>query len=217
MLHGIFRPSRRAWAAVLCTAALVVSSACTPDTEPDPAPEQPAAESPPASEGAPATIEPKPVPASVRVTRVIGRLKAKDRDVLENKVGKVVSAYFDDAFLGGEYPRSAFRDSFGTFSRGAASKAVKQRDLLTNQELGPTTVAVTPRRQSAYLSVLAPHKVAAGVTARVDLRYLVDRADEPDMSVTVKGRLMLTRKKSGGWQIFGYDLSRSASPIEEES
>lgn len=214
VLHGIFRPSRRAWAAMLCTAALV-TSACTPDAEPEP--ETPAVESPPASEGAPSTIEPRPVPASVRVTRVIGRMKAKDRDVLERKVGSVVSAYFDDAFLGGEYPRSTFDDAFGTFSRGAASQAAKQRELLTNQELGPTTVSVTPRRQSAYLSVLAPHKVAAGVTARVDLRYLVDRADEPDMSVTVKGRLMLTREKSGGWQIFGYDLTRSASPIEEES
>jgi hypothetical protein len=162
-------------------------------------------------------LEPKPAPARIRVTRVAGHLAPKDRAVLERKVGKVVSAYFDDAFLGGSYPRSGFGDAFDTFSSGAARLARHDKALLTNTTLGPTTERVVARRQTAYLSVLAPHKIAAGVTALVNLRYLAERGDRPDKEVTVKGRLILTRTKSGGWQIFGYDLSRSASTVEEAS
>ena len=73
------------------------------------------------------------------------------------------------------------------------------------------------RRRTAYLSVLAPYKVAAGVTARVHLRFLADRGDKPAKRVDVRGRLMLTRKSSGGWQIFGYDLSKNARTVGEES
>ena len=153
----------------------------------------------------------------VRVTRVAGRMRPKDQEVLADKVGAVVSAYFDDAFLGGDYPRSDFDGAFSTFSAGAAQQAQRDRDLLSNSELGPSTEAVVARRQTAYLSVLAPHKVAAGVTARVDLRFVADRGDEPDKEVTVKGRLMLTRKDDGGWKIFGYDLTQSASTVEEGS
>lgn len=214
-MSGIPHPARRPFVAGACALVLGLTSACTTDSEPEP--RNPAIESPAASEGAQATLEPAPVPANVRITRLIGRMKPKDREVLERNVGRVVTAYFDDAFLGGDYPRSDFDDAFATFSRGAADRARKHRDLLTNLELGPTTESVTPRRQSAYLSVLAPHKVAAGITARIHLRYLALRSDEPDMSVTVKGRLMLTRKKSGGWHVFGYDVRRSASTIEEES
>ena len=73
------------------------------------------------------------------------------------------------------------------------------------------------RRQTAYLSVLAPHRVAAGVTALVHLRFVAERGDRPDKEVTVKGRLMLTRKNDGGWKIFGYDLTQSATTVGEGS
>ena len=64
--------------------------------------------------------------------------------------------------------------------------------------------------RTAYLSVLAPYKVAAGVTAKVDLVFVVDRGDEPAQRVRLAGRLLLTRNASDGWSIFGYDLHRSA-------
>ena len=51
--------------------------------------------------------------------------------------------------------------------------------------------------------------------ARLRRRLLA--REEPDQRVDVKGRLMLTRKKSGGWQIFGYDLNRNARTVGEES
>ncbi len=88
-------------------------------------------------------------------------------------------------------------------------------DLLTNRELGPSTESVRATRRTAYLSVLAPYKVAAGVTAKVDLVFLVDRGDETAQRVRLAGRLLLTRNKSNGWSIFGYDLHRSETPRSE--
>jgi hypothetical protein len=209
-------PVRRAAATLLCALLVATASACTGDGD---APSTHVEESVSAgpTEESTATLEAKPAPLKVRVTRVAGRLKPKDQEVLAHKVGEVVSAYFDDAFLGGDYPRSDFDHAFATFSSGAAEQARHDGDLLTNSELGPTTESVVARRRTAYLSVLAPYKVAAGVTARVDLRFVADRGDEPAQEVTVKGRLMLTRKQDGGWKIFGYDLSQSATTVEEGS
>ncbi len=50
-------------------------------------------------------------------------------------------------------------------------------------------------RRTAYLSVLAPYKVAAGVTAKVDLVFVVDRGDRTAQRVRLAGRLLLTRNK----------------------
>jgi hypothetical protein len=200
----------------LCGLLVVATAACTSSEDGGSGPATPTPSSRPSG---PATSpEPDPAPpARVRVTRVSGKLKEKDRAVLADNVRKVVTAYFDDAFLGGNYPRESFGDAFATFSAGAARQADGDRDLLTNRVLGATTEAVQVRRRTAYLSVLAPYKVAAGVTARVHLRFLADRGDRPTKRVDVTGRLMLTRKKSGGWQIFGYDLSKNARTVGEES
>jgi hypothetical protein len=205
---------RRSVATVLC-AVLALTAACTSS---DPEAEPPAADASSGAADPSTTPEPVPVtPAKVRVTRVSGKLKEKDRQVLADNVKKVVSAYFDDAFVGGDYPRESFGDAFATFSSGAAQQADGDRDLLTNRVLGPTIETVEVRRRTAYLSVLAPYKVAAGVTARVHLRFVADRGDKPTKRVDVKGRLMLTRNTSGGWQIFGYDLSKNARTVGEES
>jgi len=142
-------------------------------------------------------------------------MRPKDRDVLADNVGKVVSAYFDDAYLGGDQPRTSFDDGFATFTRDAARSARRQQRLTTNAALGPSSEAIVPRRQRAFLSVLAPKGVATGVTARVDLTYLVQRAERPDRLVTVRGRLLLTRASSGVWKIFGYDLSRGDRAVGE--
>lgn len=201
---------------MVCGLLVVTAGACTSD-EDAPAPQAEPSVSPSPSEGSDVTLDAEPAPFRVRVTRVAGRMKPEDREVLADNVGKVVSAYFDDAFLDGDYPRDDFHGAFTTFSAQAAKQAWRDRDLLSNSDLGPSTESVLARRRTAYLSVLAPHKVAAGVTARVDLRFLADRGDAPDKVVTVKGRLMLTRKQDGGWKIFGYDLSQSATTVGEGS
>ncbi|HET6652099.1 MAG TPA: hypothetical protein VFH10_05615 [Nocardioides sp.] len=206
---------RRSVAIVLAGLLAATTAACTSS---DPQAEPPAAGGSSGPADPSTTPEPAPAaPARVRVTRVSGKLKEKDREVLADNVEKVVTAYFDDAFVGGDYPRDSFGDAFATFSAGAAQQADGDRDLLTNRVLGPTTETVEVRRRTAYLSVLAPYKVAAGVTARVHLRFVADRGDKPAKRVDVRGRLMLTRKSSGGWQIFGYDLSKNARTVGEES
>lgn len=201
---------RRSAAALTAVLLALTAAGCTGDDGPrsTPAPPTP-------SEGSTATLEPRPAPARVRVTRVAGRMRPKDREVLADNVGKVVTAYFDDAFLGGDQPRTGFRDGFATFTPDAARSARRQQRLTTNAALGPTAEAVVPRRQRAFLSVLSPKGVATGVTARVDLAYLVQRSEGADRLVTVRGRLLLTRAASGGWKIFGYDLTRGTRAAGE--
>jgi hypothetical protein len=199
---------RRTAAALSCTLIVGLCAGCTGDSS------EPAAPSPSSpSTGSPATLEPRPAPLDVRVTRVLGTLRKHQRSVLERRVGKVVAGYFDDAFLAGSYPRSGFDDAFSTFTRGARSQARQDRSLLTNSRLGPTTEAVLPKRRAAWLSVLAPYKVAAGVTARFDLRFVAQRGDKPARKVRLSGRLLLTRVKSGGWRIFGYHVARSVKGV----
>ncbi len=209
-------PVRRVAAGAAGAVLLAATAGCTggsstPAGAPSPSP------SSAASTGSPATMNAKPVPLKVLVTRVSGKLSPKARRDLEGNVGKVVSGYLDAAFLSGHYPRSDFSDALREFTRGARRQAHRDRGLLTNQILGPTTESVTPKEEAAYLSVLAPYKVAAGVSANLRLRFVADRGDKPAKQVTVTGRLLLTRKKSGGWAIFGYHLSRSARTVREGS
>jgi len=213
------RRRRRTGATASIALLVAATAACTPfDGGPaTTSPDSSAASAPEdATTTTPEAAAPPP-PARVRVTRVSGKLEDGDRDVLADTVEEVVTAYFDDAFVGGEYPRTSYGDAFDTFSAGAARQAASDRDLLTNRLLGPTTESVEVRRRSAYLSVLAPYKVAAGVTARVHLQFLADRGDQPAKLVSVTGRLMLTRKESGGWEIFGYDLTQAAHTVGEGS
>ena len=197
---------RRLLAGLACAALMALASACTggqqaaPAPSPTPLPGQPT--------GTTATLRPRPAPLQIRVTKVHGKLSRQARKTLAHVAGRAVATYFRNAYLG-HYPRSDFGNAFASFSSGAAHKARHDRDLLTNASLGADTVAVVPRKQVAYLSVLAPGHVAVGITANVHLKLLVQHAHAPNQQVIVKGRLLLTRRKSGGWQIFGYDLSRS--------
>lgn len=201
------RPLSRGIPAVAAVVAAALVGGCTGD--PEPAAKPSPSSSPTASATPPA---PASVPLKVVVTRVSGKLPEKSRPALEANVGKAISAYVDGAFLAGDYPRSDFGDAFGAFTSGAAGDARRDADLLTNRELGPSTESVRATRRTAYLSVLAPYKVAAGVTAKVDLVFVVDRGDDTAQRVRLAGRLLMTRNKSNGWSIFGYDLHRSQTP-----
>lgn len=193
---------------VLLLALALGVSGCTQD----PAARTPSATPlPSSSTGTTATLVPKPVPLDIQVVRVLGsRLKRSHARVIERQVGRAVSAYFNEAFLEGAYPRRNFSAAFGSFSRGAAQQARRDRRLLTNVSVGGQVESVHPRQKVARLDVLMPNKVAAGVTARVRLVFLQERSQGQDQKVTLSGRLLLTRKKSGGWHIFGYDIARSA-------
>lgn len=149
---------------------------------------------------------------NVRVTRVSGKLRKSSKESLERNIARTIGGYWDAAYLGGGYPRGDFDDDFNAFSAGVGQRARHDQGFLTNADLGPSTESVVALEKKAWLAVLAPNKVAAGVTARIRLVYLADRGEAQAKRVTVSGRLLLTRKKSGGWQIFGYDVARSVRP-----
>lgn len=155
------------------------------------------------------TLDPRPVPMDVALARVVGgRLPRPARVRVERQVGQVVSRYLDAAFLAGDYPRSRFPRAFDEFSAGAARSARRDRDLLTNAASGAATVAVVPKRRKVRIDALVPRRAAVGVTARVHLVFVEERTRAADRRVTVTGRLMMDRKRSGAWEIFGYDVAR---------
>lgn len=204
----------RAAPAVTVALTLVLSvSACTQGRAPRRSGSSSSTSAPVASAGS----QPRSAPFRVVVTRVSGKLAKDDRSVLAGNVRRVLTGYVDAAFLGGTYPRSDFSDSFRTFTGGAAREARRDTGLLTNQRLGPSTESVRGVRRAAYLSVLAPYDVAAGVTAKLDLEFVVRRSTEPAQRVRLKGRMLLTRNADNGWSIFGYDLSRSDTAVPEAS
>lgn len=189
------------------------SEAAPSATGPAPSATGPATPAPPMNPGSTPTLDPRPVRLKVDVVRVVGGEKRRKQvRVVERQVGRAVGAYFDGAFLGGPYPRARFPRAFDAFSRGAAAEARRDRPLLTNVGTAPRTVAVVPRKKKVLLDVLVPNRIAVAATARVRLVFVQQRERGADRRVTVTGRLLLDRAPRGGWQIFGYDLSRSAVP-----
>lgn len=199
---------------VACAVLLLLCvTGCTQGSAPD-------RSAPTASSNAPAPSarsEQPSAPFRVAVTRVSGKLTERERTSLAANVRRVLAVYLDAAFLGGRYPRNDFTDSFDTFTSGAARTARRDRDLLTNERLGPHAESVRAVRRTAFLSVLAPFEVAAGVTANVNLDLVVRRSSGPSERVRLEGRLLLTRNARNGWSIFGYDLSRSDTPVRSTS
>lgn len=185
---------------------------CTSDSEPESGPSP----LPSRSVGSAPTLAAKPVPTEVTVAKVVGgRLERDQRQHLVKQVSAVVSEYFDDAFLAGEYPRRDFSAALSTFSGGAEKRAGSDRGLLTNAEIGATTEAVAARTKKVSLDVLVPNRQVLALTARFRLVFVQERTDGADQRVTVKGRLLMDRKKSGPWQIFGYDVERSSEPVSK--
>jgi hypothetical protein len=146
--------------------------------------------------------EPQSVPLKVVVTRVAGHLGTKARTQLADEVKKTISSYVDAAFLGSDSSAA-----FKTFTPGAAKDAQRDQAVLTGAGLGDAS-SVQAKTLTAYLAVLAPKSKPAGVTARV---HFVLEAD--GKRVDYKGRLLLTGGKDG-WQVFGYDVSRSDLPAQ---
>lgn len=194
---------------------LASTTACTGGSQPSA--EQADDATPGQSTGGSSAPAPRSVPFRTKVTHVAGKLGAGERRVVATRVGRTLSAYVDAAFLAGGYPRSDFEASFGAFTEGGARQARRDIALLTNQPLGETTRTVQATRRTAYLSVLAPKGTVSGVTAAVDLVFRVDRGSRPGRRVRLKGRLLLTKDRSGSWTIFGYDLDRSATSLQAAS
>jgi hypothetical protein len=142
------------------------------------------------------------------VEQVAGRLSRPDRRRLAQSVTKVAQRWFNAAYVGGDYPRSDFRDAFPGFTRGARADAERDKDLMTNKPIGSKIDSVTPTRSVLWIDVLSPNKRAVAVTARFRLGFRTDGDLARD--VTVRGRLLLTRKSGSGWKIFGYHVAKSS-------
>jgi hypothetical protein len=198
----------------LLPAVLVVACAAACTSGPGSGSPEPAGSSPGSSSPGSATpAGPPSVPMRVEVTHVAGRLAPPRRQALAATVGRTISTYVDAAFLAVDQPRSGVNGSFTTFTRDAARQARGDQALLTNRSLGAAARSVRATRRTAYLSVLAPEKHVAGVTAAVDLVFRVDPRQGPAQRVEVRGRLLLTRDRTGAWRIFGYDVARSQTSL----
>jgi len=188
---------------------LTATSACTSGSSGDAAPRP----TPTATAPTP-TVRARPsAPMRVLVTHVAGTLAPRSRVALARDVGRTLSSYADRAFLRVPYPHAGLSHAFGAFTRRVRPQARRDRRLLTDVALARSTRGVRATHRTAYLSVLAPHGSAAGVTAAVDLVLLVDRGDRPGRRVHLAGRMLMTRTPTGRWAVFGYDLHRSERPL----
>jgi hypothetical protein len=137
---------------------------------------------------------------------VAGRLGKDQRRRAERAVTDVVQRWFDRAYVGGQWPRSGFRESgFPGFTRGARAQAVKDVEMLTNKPLGERVESVTPTASRITLDLLAAGGRPVAGTARFRLAF--ETEGKVERHVVVSGRLMLTRLESG-WRIFGYDVTK---------
>lgn len=181
--------------------ALVLALATGACSGSEDAPDDPAA--------APSSATPTvpPVETKVVVGALTGRLPKPERAKVVSEVGAVVEGWTQAAYVGGEYPRSDFADSWPGFTAGARALAKKDQALMSNQDVGDRIDGVELKRSRVVLDVLATKQLARAVTARVLLEFRTTGSVEK--RVRVQGRLYLTHGDEG-WQVFGYDMTKGA-------
>ncbi len=182
---------------ILLGAALAVSlSACTSDSKP----------AQPSVSTSPTPVEP-PLATTVKVGKITGRLRPAAAETFAVEVGVVVDGWLDAAYVGGDYPRAEFTDAFPGFTEGAAAEAGKDRQLMSNADIGARIESAVATRRVVVVDVLAAKRKPRAATAR--FRLVFDTTGELEKQVSVSGRLMLTRHESG-WQIFAYDVAKGS-------
>ena len=189
---------RRAYVAGLATLVLALAlGGCSRDED---QPDEPGAVA--STHGAP---EAPAVETVVEIGRVTGRLPQEARERLADQVGAVVDGWTEAAYLGGDYPRRDFSDSWPGFTAGAQEEAHRDRALMSNEDIGQRIDGVEVRRSRVRIDVLAVRQRAVGVTARVLLGF--QTSGELERVVRVEGRLYLTHTERG-WRVFGYDVTK---------
>ena len=162
------------------------------------------------SAAAPSTSAPAEPAVETKVSfgELTGRLPRPERARVENQIVGVVDGWTEAAYLGGDYPRTDFADSWPGFTRGAQALATRDQALMSNQDIGDRIDGVELSSSRVVLDVLSVKKRAVGVTARVRLGFRT--TGEVERTIQVQGRLYLTHN-DGGWQVFGYDISKGAA------
>lgn len=166
--------------------------------------------------------EPDPPQAqqvALRVETVTGadRLDEATRTEVEGAVGKVLSAYVVDAFLG-TFPREEFVRSFESFTSEAARDAARDIDRLTAAGV-PDATAMRATELDVGLSFLTTGRTVHGATAKVHFTFEATTEDGSTQPLTLDGRFLLVAEPDG-WSVFGYDVrfdNGDGVPVEAES
>ncbi|WP_243058221.1 hypothetical protein [Nocardioides sp. SR21] len=185
-------------ATVLALVLTLAAGACSGSED---SPDEPAAVPPSATPAEP------PVETKVLVGKLTGRLPKAERVKVVTEIGAVVEGWTQAAYVGGDYPRRDFADSWPGFTAGARALARKDQALMSNQDVGTRIDGVEVRRSRVVLDVLSVEQLARAVTARVLLEFRTTGSVEK--KVRVQGRLYLTHEDAG-WQVFGYDMTKGA-------
>jgi len=191
--------ARRVTGATSLVLVLALSAGACRDSEDAPA--EPSA----ASSSATPTVP--PVETKVLVGELTGRLPKPERAKVATEVGAVVDGWTQAAYVGGQYPRQDFADSWPGFTTVARKLAQQDQALMSNQDIGGRIDGVELRRSRVVLDVLAVKQLARAVTARVLLEFRTTGSVQK--RVRVQGRLYLTHGDDG-WQVFGYDMTKGA-------
>jgi hypothetical protein len=182
--------------AAILTSAICLTSCSSDNDEKPPA----SAGSPSADAGSQATEAPQ-----AKVATVTGRLAPDGRDALAAAVGRVVDDWFEKAYLG-DFPRSDFSTAFAGFTAGAAARAQRNLDLMSNAAISDRIDHAKATDRTVSLDVLAVRHRPVGVTATVDLAFETTGAVAGPQRVT--GTLDLTPDGSG-WKVFGFEITRT--------
>lgn len=156
--------------------------------------------------------QPEPVaqaPLEIELSTGVSGLSAEERQELQRQVGDVLSDYVVGAFLG-DYPRDDFVDALDSFTSRAAEKAASDLDLLTALRYGDAD-EVRAERLVARVSAFPAGGEAAGATARVRFRFVVETGQSAPAGFALTGRLGLVPDR-GTWRIFAYDVARRELP-----
>ncbi len=157
----------------------------------------------------PSASAPPPLPTTVKVGVVTGRVTREERKDAVSKVTRVVDGWFDAAYVGGDYPRESFADAFPRFTRGAADEAGRDVMLMTNADVGQRIDGVDTKIRRLTIDLLGVQGEAEAATARVRLVFVTQGGLE--RRVTVAGRLRLVRQNRV-WRVFGYDITKADVP-----
>jgi hypothetical protein len=193
-------PRRRgSLAAVLAAVLTLTLGACSGDSGDDSSP------GPGDASGSQATEEPAPVVTVATLGKVSGQLPKAKRSAARRQVGEAIDSWFEAAYVGGDYPRDDFADSWPGFTTGAKARARLDKALMSNQDIGSQISGVEATVRKVTVDVLAVKGRAVGATARVVLKFGTE--GDVQRQIQVRGRLYLTNG-ADGWRIFGYDVTK---------
>ncbi|MBA3783726.1 MAG: hypothetical protein H0X12_17995 [Nocardioides sp.] len=197
----------RVAARTVAAICLTMMTACSSDEPSRQATSEPSATTATVTEpSATGSAAAAPLTTEAEVKKVVGKLKTGGRGQLVRQIVPVIDTWWEAAYVGGTWPRTTFGDAFPGFTQGATKEAKRDKDLLSNADIGATTTAVTATKRDVRLDVIAPSGRVAGVTARIALDF--EATGDQSHKVSVRGRVFLTRK-AGAWRIFGYDVRKA--------